>query len=82
MLNLTASQATTGRDNRHELVSGRYLYITDLRFRMTLFTTDRTQEICLSLLHCKFIKGSPNLFDKVVEVSCPIKFVNQDGESW
>ena len=62
------------------------MYYADLRFRMTLSTTDRTHEtkegICLSLLLCKFIKGFPNLFDKVIEVSRPVKLVNQDGESW
>jgi len=36
----------------------------------------------MSFLHRKFVKGSPNLFYKVIEVSCPIKFFNQDGESW
>lgn len=62
------------------------MYYTDLRFCMRLSTTDRTHKTnegaCLSLLLCKFIKGLPNLFDKVIEVSCPVKFVNQDRESW
>jgi len=62
------------------------MYYTDLRFRMTLSTTDPTRKTkegtCLSLLFRKFVKGSPDLFDKVIEVSRPIEFVNQDGESW
>lgn len=62
------------------------MYYTDLRFLMTLSATDhipKTKEgTCLSLLLCEFIKGSPDLFNKVIEVSCPIKFVNQDGEGW
>lgn len=62
------------------------MYYINLRFRMTLSTTDRThgteEGTCLSLLLRKFVKGLPNLFNKVIEVSRPIEFVNQDGKSW
>jgi hypothetical protein len=62
------------------------MYYTDLRLCMILSTTDRTHKIKegtrLLFLLRKFIKGSPDLFDKVIDVSCPIKFVNQDWESW
>jgi len=44
--------------------------------------THKTKEgTRLSLLLRKFVKGFPNLFDKVIEVSRPVKFVNQDRES-
>lgn len=78
------SKATTGLDGVHEPVS-RDIYVLQ-RFTILHDTihsdlTTRTRA-CPSFLPCEFIEGPPDLFDEVIEVSCPVEFVNQDGESW
>jgi len=73
-------------DDAHELVPWRYLCITPIydspcHCPKLIVHARQKEGTCLSLLLCKFIKGFPDLFDKVIEVSRPVKFVNQDGES-
>jgi len=73
-------------DDADELVSWRYLCITPIYDSVChypkLIVHKMGEGVYLSLLLCKFIKGFPDLFDKVIEVSRPVKFTNEDGKSW
>jgi len=68
-------------DDIQELVSRRFSFLEIFMITPIYDSTRHCPQLivhktrkgaCLSLLLCKFVKGSPDLLDKVIEVSRPV----------